>query len=300
MLLTAVVLLCGVSTARAQGEIPSGEPDLTGKVVRIEAPTGYPFPEITIYVPKPDGYKGPTYNNEALVYVNRDTQIVEQRGTRLTSVPFDRFSLSYGQEVKAWFKSTSPDVLLIVIDTQPLIPAFQLTLSGNVPSSDGFAVMYSVTTCADDGACTTSPDVRILSLCGDVRPLSSELRAPCGDKGTVYSAVGRDVRGRDKLNFSFIRVSTGRPEYFHTGAELQLVRPIKISASYQYNDAHQHGLPDSLPDTGGAGMARDGLPIGSFAIGLPILVAGAYVAQRRTYGPSPRRNSSRLRGFEQL
>jgi hypothetical protein len=170
---------------------------------------------------------------------------------------------------------------------------FELTLYGNVPADQLFAVGYATRAQFVDGA---FPDpVPYILFCGtlaegDDRPALVVTEGTCtGGTGTTYSADVELDQGAE-LAYFFVRASNTAPNLFDAflttpiNEELNptayetLTDDATNTAYYRYGTADEP-MPE-MPATGAGGMAGSHLPLARVAATLSLLGAGAYTTRR--------------------
>lgn len=189
---------------------------------------------------------------------------------------------------------------------------FELTVDGTPPADAAFGVFYLEESELEEGADPETGGTFVV-VCGDLSQLPPEERAEipeedivsgeaCVGDGHTYSFEREFARGT-RLAFLFARLSVTDEEtfqIFYTSVE----DPSRIergedplpedfetlntnstnSAWYTFSGAadDQQEMPTDMPDTGaGALSAGSGLPWGTLAATLSLLVAGGCAAARR-------------------
>ncbi len=171
---------------------------------------------------------------------------------------------------------------------------FELTLYGDVPTDQLFAVGYATREQLVDGA---FPDpVPYILFCGtlsegDDAPTQVVVEGACiGGKGTTYRADVELQRGAE-LAYFFVRASNTDPNLFDAFLTTPINEELKPTAFetldsdatnaayYRYGAAA--GTTPGMPSTGAGVMASGHLPPVGAAAGLSLLAAGAYSARRR-------------------
>lgn len=195
-------------------------------------------------------------------------------------------------------RATTALVLLLLLavpaaaqDDDTVTVTFGLTLYGDAPEGDAFYVSYNQSNWVEG---------RDIILCGTVEamgPGPSGRGPECDGEGTTYTDIDVLDDGAE-LNFFWVRRrALGELEIVHRGTTT-LGTDTTYRAFYDYrtgqgglgkgpqdqpagqaNDDQQE-VPD-MPDTGLGGMAGTGLPLGSLATVVSVLIAGGYALLRR-------------------
>ncbi len=170
---------------------------------------------------------------------------------------------------------------------------FELTLYGEVPADQLFAVGYATREQLVDGA---FPDpVPYILFCGtlsegDDAPAQVVTEGACvGGKGTTYRADVELRRGAE-LAYFFVRASNADPNLFDAFLTTPINDELKPTAfetldgnatnAAYYRYGTTAGTTPGMPSTGAGGMASGHIPLGGAAASLSLLAAGAYSARR--------------------
>ncbi len=170
---------------------------------------------------------------------------------------------------------------------------FELTLYGDVPADQLFAVGYATRAQLVDGA---FPDpVPYILFCGtlsegDDQPAQVVTEGSCtGGEGTTYRADVELEEG-DELAYFFARASNTDPNLFDIFFATPINEELKPTAYetlsddatnaayYRYGTAGE-AMPE-MPATGAGGMAGGQFPLAGVAGTFGLLAAGAYTARR--------------------
>lgn len=170
---------------------------------------------------------------------------------------------------------------------------FELTLYGDVPADQLFAVGYATRAQLVDGA---FPDpVPYILFCGslaegDDQPAQVFTEGSCtGGEGTTYSADVELDQGAE-LAYFFARASSTDPNLFDAFLTTPINKELKptayetlsddsTNAAYYRYGAAAEPMPE-MPATGAGGMAGSRFPLARVAATLGLLAAGAYTARR--------------------
>ncbi|MDP9352576.1 MAG: hypothetical protein M3P51_13700 [Chloroflexota bacterium] len=171
---------------------------------------------------------------------------------------------------------------------------FKLTLYGDVPAAELFAVGYATREQLDNGS---FPDpVPYILFCGtlspgDDRPTQVVTDGSCkGGHGTTYTATVEFERGAE-LAYFFVRASNADPNLFDAFLTTPINEELKptayetlsddaTNAAYYRYGAAEEPMP-KMPTTGAGGMADSYPPFAGAAAILGLLAAGTYTARRR-------------------
>ena len=172
-------------------------------------------------------------------------------------------------------------------DGDTVTKTFELTLNGDVPEGQAFAVRYGQ---QQEG------DVRVIVFCGDPAALADlpgyEALDECVGDGSVYGESVELERGTTIFS-TFERVSGDEEEFFfesNTGEVLDA--DMTNTAWYTFGggagdeqetpDDQQGEVPGEMPDTGMGGLAGGAtIPVGNVAAGLAMLAGAGYAVLRR-------------------
>ena len=136
-------------------------------------------------------------------------------------------------------------------DREPVTITFELSLSGDVPSEEQFAILYNVGVPSPGGGFGGVADYSQLPLCAP-QPGSEARRVPaCESKSTYRGNVV--VRRGDRVEWRFFR---SPDETFRGGGEV-LEGGMTVVGSYTFGGAGEGDGEQAthMPNTGAGGLA---------------------------------------------
>ncbi len=153
---------------------------------------------------------------------------------------------------------------------------FQLTLHGDVPAGEAFAVTYGL---------PETDEFNIIVLCGSSAQYGAAQDECMG--GTTYSGSAERSAGSG-LHFAFIRLTDGKitqEGIFHSGTET-LAADMTNSAWFRFEAAKdtqddQQKMPSKLPNTGAGGLPGAHVSVGALAAAASVVAATGYGMLRR-------------------
>lgn len=153
---------------------------------------------------------------------------------------------------------------------------FQLSLHGDVPAGEAFAVAYGL---------PATEEFNIIVLCGSSAEYGAAQDECMG--GTTYSGSAERSAGSG-LYFAFIRLMDGKitqEGIFHSGTET-LAADMTNSAWFRFEAAKdtqddQQEMPSKLPNTGAGGIPGAPVPVGALAAVASVVAATRYGILRR-------------------